>query len=64
MEILRQITAKTKGFNIIDSCETGEHCRSAERYIKLYFNKFEDFLGKRELDNYLQEHKIEMLSPK
>ena len=63
MEIIKQITAKTKGFNIIDSCENVNHWEVAEKYIKLYFDKFEDFLGKQELERYLQQHKLNMLKP-
>lgn len=63
MEILKQITAKIKAFDIIDSCENADHWNAAERYIKLYFDKFEDFVGKQELERYLQEHKLSMLKP-
>lgn len=64
MEIVKQITAKIKGFDIIDSCENANHWKAAERYIRLYFNKFEDLLGKQELDRHLQEHKLKLLNHK
>jgi hypothetical protein len=64
MEIVKQITAKIKGFDIIDSCENANHWVAAERYIKLYFDKFNDLLGKQELDRHLQEHKLRLLNHK
>jgi hypothetical protein len=64
MEIVKQITAKIKGFDIIDSCENSNHWVAAERYIKLYFDKFNDLLGKQELDRHLQEHKLRLLNHK
>jgi len=44
------IEAKTKAFNVIQSCQTYTQLEGAERYVKFYFEKFEDFLGKQELD--------------
>lgn len=63
MEIIRQIAAKNKAKDIIDSCNNADHWDAAEKYIKLYFEKFEDFLGKRELEDYLQQHKLSALKP-
>ena len=57
MGILKQIEAKNKGFKIIQSCTTKEHCKSTTMYINRYFEKFEDFLGYTELNNALLEHK-------
>lgn len=57
MDILKQIEAKNKGFKIIQSCTTKEHCESTTRYINRYFEKFEDFLGYTELNNALLEYK-------
>lgn len=53
MEIMKQIEAKTKGFKIIESCLTMEHCNGANRYIDRYLEKFEDMLGSTELRNAL-----------
>jgi len=64
MGIIKQITAKIKGFDIIDSCENADHWDVAERYIKLYFDKFQDLLGKQELDRYLRQNKIDSLNHK
>lgn len=63
MEILKQVTAKAKCFNVIDSCETSDQFESAENYIKLYFNKFNDFLGFQELKMHLQEVRVSSLRP-
>ena len=61
MGILKQILAKQKAFDVIASCESKVHCDGAERYIKRYFEKFEDVLGFRELERALQEHKVSLL---
>tara|TARA_R110001592_G_scaffold77586_1_gene233434 strand:+ start:7410 stop:7592 length:183 start_codon:yes stop_codon:yes gene_type:complete len=60
MEIMKQIEAKIKGFKIIDSCETLEHCFGAKRYIDRYLEKFEDLLGSTELTNTLLIKKDEL----
>jgi len=63
MEIIKQITAKSKAYNIIDSCKNSNHYEVAHKYIKLYYINYEDFVGKNELERYLQDHKISMLTP-
>ena len=53
MEILKQIAAKEKAIDVINSCETIAHIMSARRYIKLYENLFEDMLGAMSLNDTL-----------
>lgn len=62
-ELINQIGAKSKAFDIIFSCQTYDHFTAAEKYIELYYNKFEDFLGYNELKRELQKFRIESLSP-
>ena len=57
MDTLKQIEAKNKGFKIIQSCTTKEHFESTKRYINIYFEKYEDFLGFTELNNALIKYK-------
>jgi hypothetical protein len=57
---MKQIEAKIKGFKIIDSCETLEHCFGAKRYVDRYLEKFEDLLGSTELTNALLIKKDEL----
>jgi hypothetical protein len=49
MDIIKQIDAKNKAFDVIDSCETKIHYETAENYIELYFSTFEDMVGYNEL---------------
>lgn len=63
-ELIRQISAKSKAFDVIESCMTGDHFRAAENYIELYYKKFEDFLGYNELKRELQRVRVESLSPR
>ena len=63
-EIIRQISAKSKAFDVIGSCMTGDQFNAAENYIELYYNKFEDFLGYNELKRELQRVRVESLSPR
>ncbi len=61
MEILKQILAKNKAFDVIDSCENWKQFANAEKYIELYYNMFNDFSGKAELNRYLKDKKIKSL---
>ena len=63
-EIIRQISAKSKAFDVINSCMTGDHFNAAEKYVELYYNKFEDFLGYNELKRELQRVRVESLNPR
>ncbi len=63
MEIIRQITAKNKAYDIIYSCETIPQCNGAENYVGRYLTLFEDKLGFNELMRVLKEHKVGLLSP-
>ncbi len=63
-DLIKQISAKAKAINIINSCVCGLHFESAEKYIELYHNKFEDFLGYNELKRELQRVRVESLTPK
>lgn len=49
MEILKQIEAKNKIKAVIESCITYEQTFTAENLVKLYYDKFEDLVGKVEL---------------
>jgi hypothetical protein len=49
MELLKQIESKQKCVLVIESCINKEQLQSAYNYVKLYYNKFEDFLGYNEL---------------
>jgi hypothetical protein len=64
MEIVRQISTKAKAFNVIGSCVTGAHFDAAKRYIDLYHQKFDDFLGYNELKRELQRVRVESLTPR
>lgn len=44
------IEAKSKALRVISKCETHTQLEGAQRYAEFYFEKFEDFLGKQELD--------------
>lgn len=63
LNIFKQIKAKNKSLNVIESCETMDHFTNAEKYVELYYLKFEDFLGYHELKRYIQECKINSLKP-
>jgi len=49
VELLKQIEAKQKCVSVIDSCINREQLKLACNYVKLYYDKFEDFLGYNEL---------------
>ena len=61
-DIIRQISAKSKAFHVIESCVTGEHFNGAEKYIDLYNEKFQDYLGYNELKRVLQRVRVESLT--
>jgi len=60
MEILELISAKVKAEKVIESCETLTQLSGAEKYVELFYNRFESLLDKSELDNLLS-HKREIL---
>ena len=62
-DIINQLGAKSKAMDVINSCITGEHFNGAEKYIELYNQKFDDFLGYNELKRELQRVRIESLTP-
>ena len=63
MGIIEQISSKEKALHVIESCENIPQCNSAENYVELYFNKFEDRLGFEELRRFLKQHKLDLLNP-
>jgi hypothetical protein len=63
MEIIKQITAKNKAYDIIYSCETIPQCNTAENYVGRYLTLFEDRLGFNDLMRLLKEHKVGLLKP-
>lgn len=63
-ELIKQISAKSKAFDVIESCTTGDHFNAAMNYIELYYQKFEDFLGYNELKRELQRVRVESLKPR
>lgn len=58
--INNQIKSKNKAINIIQSCKNILHIDSAHRYIELYYNKYEDYLGYNELLQLLNNKQIEI----
>jgi hypothetical protein len=54
-DITRQIKCKTVAIRYIDSCESLVHTKTMKRYIDLYHIKHDDFLGKCELKNRLED---------
>tara|TARA_B110000211_G_C13899948_1_gene473450 strand:+ start:344 stop:544 length:201 start_codon:yes stop_codon:yes gene_type:complete len=63
-DIINQLGAKSKAMDVINSCISGLHFQSAENYIELYNQKFEDFLGYNELKRELQRVRVESLTPR
>lgn len=57
MEMLKQIEAKNKAIEVINSCKTDKHFEVALNYIDLYYKKFGDFLGVSELNRLIREKK-------
>ena len=55
MEILKQLEAKNKVMNTIESCETLPHFIAVKRFINLYKNKFGDMVGYYELDRMFMD---------
>lgn len=62
LDIITQIKAKTKALAIIHSCIDNNHYKVAEKYIELYYRKFDDFLGYNGLKRELQRIRVESLS--
>lgn len=52
-DIIKQLNCKSTAIRYIDSCETNKHINTMEKYIELYFEKYEDLLGKSQLMNML-----------
>jgi hypothetical protein len=61
MSILKQIEAKAKAFQVIQSCQTTDQLTGAKNYIELYNEKYEDLLGYQEL-TYVLEDREEILN--
>lgn len=62
MGILEQIRAKNKALSVIDSCITLQHIEVCEKYISLYYDLFEDFLGYNELKSKVNKKYISLLN--
>lgn len=58
---MEMITAKEKGMRVIESCETILQTCAAEKYIELYYKKFEDYISYQNLSYYLEEQKERIL---
>jgi hypothetical protein len=63
-ETMSTLFAKSKAFDVIESCETGDHFAAAEKYIELYHQKYDDFYGYHELKRELQRVRVESLNPR
>lgn len=50
MEVLELIEAKNKAERVVDSCNTIKQLEGAERYVELFYERFESLLHKSELD--------------
>ena len=61
MEILAQIMAKSKAESVIESSDSMAHFSGAEKYIQLYYNKFEDRLGYEYLKRELKQARLDSL---
>lgn len=61
MFIIEQITSKQRAEAIIDSCETQEHFDAAEKYVELYYAKYEDYLGYRFLLSHHKQMRLKSL---
>lgn len=55
MEILNLIEAKEKAKKIVESCTTEKQLKSAEKYVELFRNKFEDNLSYYKLKKEISE---------
>lgn len=55
MDIKKQVEAKQKAFNVVQSCETIEHCITARRYIENYYDLTEDGFGYDNLSTDLNQ---------
>lgn len=59
MSIYKQLNAKEKAINVINSCNTELQLNNAHRFIQLYYNCFEDYVGYHELLNLLNKKQDE-----
>lgn len=59
MSLINQIEAKNKTKRVIESCDNEEHYEVAERMVKYYNEKYEDFVGYNELKRLLKKIKNE-----
>jgi hypothetical protein len=59
-----RISEAEKALEIIESCETNENFNVAEKYISFYREKFNDFVGYRELEEKIRKIKVELFEPK
>ena len=57
MSIKKMVAAKQKCYEVINSCETIEHVRSAKQYIRNYYDLYEDGFGFNQLNIDLHEIK-------
>jgi len=62
-EIIKQLGAKRRCYDVIESCITADHWNGATNYIENYYKLTEDFLGYQELKHYLQQRRVEDLYP-
>ena len=45
MDIKKQISAKEKAFNVVNSCKTYEQCQTASNFLNNYLELTEDGFG-------------------
>lgn len=57
MEIIELIKAKAKAEKVIGSCKTIDQLNAAEKYVELFYNRFESLVDKSELDTLLWNKK-------
>jgi hypothetical protein len=63
MEIIRQITAKNRAYDVIYSCNNIPQCNVAKNYIRAYYDLYEDRIGYEDLKRILKEHMVDLLAP-
>jgi len=54
-DFLKQIDAKATAERYIESCKTLNHIKTMEKYLDIYKEKFEDFLGHSILSRLLSD---------
>lgn len=60
MEILELLNAKDKAKKVIESCDTFEQLSGAEKFVTLFYKRFESLLDKSELDNLIKNKRDEL----